>query len=91
MTIIIILVCFVFYQFGGARWMLEKFKIKSLQENEPTPPPRKEQVEPLTDREKLEKVAGYIVQREGHPADTVKYMSDALLMALINDYTSENK
>ena len=92
--IIILLGSFALYKMGFARKLLQAATIENIPR--PTAPtiqfntaPPKE--EHITEREKLESQARIIVSRMGENADTVKYMGDNLLRALINDYTTANK
>lgn len=99
MILIIIITCFIIYKYGFCGWLLDRFIIPGY-ENETTPAPAPVLIsqenapvmdENITDREKLEKQAAVVVAAMGEDARTVKYMSDGLLQALINDYIKYNK
>ena len=64
------------------QWHTEPAPI-SYQAPRQTPPPE------LSHRDRLEMQARIIVKKMGSNPDTVKYMSDKLLQALIIDYINE--
>ena len=73
---------------------LNLFYLPTLHEEKPTyykQPTRKQNPPELSQREKLEIQAKIIVKKMGSNPDTVKYMSDKLLQALIIDYINENR
>lgn len=87
--LIIILVCWMLYKVGAVGCFLNVCKLQ-----EETPDETLETyytAPPITEREQLERQAAVIVTAMGEDARTVKYMSDGLLKALINDYTQANK
>lgn len=57
----------------------------SKQRKKSPPPPV------ITEREKLEMQARFIIKKMGSDPDTVTYMSNGLLQAVINDYIKENR
>lgn len=86
---IISLVCWMLYKVGAVGGFLNACKLQDETPGETlethyTAPP-------ITEREQLERQAAVIVTAMGEDARTVKYMSDGLLKALINDYTQANK
>ena len=99
MILIIIITCFIMYKTGFCGWLLDRFIIPEYDiETTPAPAPVliSQENAPvidknITDREKLEKQAAVVVAAMGEDARTVKYMSDGLLQALINDYIKYNK
>ena len=100
MTIIIIIVgCWFLYKAGVVGLFLDRFKLEEYHTQVETPgtqatttgPKPTQQNDTLTEREKLEKAAAYIVEKSGHNPQSVKYMSVGLLQAVINDYIKENK
>lgn len=82
--IIIIFACFCLYHTGAVKRWLQLFTIPDLGEVQES-----DTVPTLSDREKLEIEARYVVQKQGANPDTVIYMSDELLTALIRDYIKE--
>lgn len=94
-TIILILFsCWVLYKVGFAKRMLQAATLENF------PPVRlpevpQERLTPqpvqLSEREQLESQARIIVSRMGENPDTVKYMGESLLRALITDYTKCNR
>lgn len=89
--ITIIIICWFVYKIGLVTIFLNLFRIEEYQ-TAPTEQARQttaDQVEPLTEREKLERAAAYIVGKQGHNPDSVRYMSIDLLEAVIKDYTNE--
>lgn len=85
--ILIILLSWLMYKKG----VFGKFLNQITEPNEPetiTSPP--EPTAP-TERQRLEMQARIVVSQMGENPDTVVYMGDGLLQALINDYTRENK
>lgn len=80
-TIIIIMVCcWIFYKTGAAGRFLELFKIRSG-----APPDTATQETPPT-RPQLEAHAIYILESRGLSTDYVKYMSNRLLVEIIQEY-----
>ena len=78
--------------YGSGLWarFMNKFK---LEPTPATPPPKtrtatatQENDKTITDREKLEIQARPVVAAMGSNPDTVKYMSEKLLAALVKDY-----
>ena len=84
MTIItIIIACVMLYKSGIIKRFLAAVTIQDAPK-EPQKPPE------LTEREKLENKARFIVKRQGVNDDIVQYMSNGYLQAIINDYINEN-
>lgn len=79
--IFIIIFCFTLYKTGALRALLTRCTLENEKPAgaEPAPPE-------LTDREKLEMQARYIITRQGQNPDTAHYMSEGLLQSIINDY-----
>lgn len=99
MILIIIITCLIMYKTGFCGWFLDRFIIPEY-DTETTPAPAPVLIsqekkpfidENITEREKLEKQAAVVVAAMGEDSRTVKYMSDGLLKALINDYIKYNK
>ena len=92
--IIILLGSFALYKMGFASKLLQAATIENIPR--PTAPtiqfntatPKEEHI---SEREKLEKQARIIVARMGEKPETVKYMGESLLRALITDYTNSNR
>lgn len=101
MIIIITIFSVILYYIGFGKTLLDAFKIKpatrkparkkrthkplqAQQEKQPAPPE-------LSERELLELQARPVIAAMGQNPDTVTYMSEHLLRALINDYIKENK
>lgn len=88
------ILCGCWLLYGSGLWarFMNKFK---LEPTPATPPPKTRATPPqendktITDREKLEIQARPVVAAMGSNPDTVKYMSDKLLAALVKDYTNE--
>lgn len=92
--IIILLGSFALYKMGFASKLLQAATIENIPT--PTAPPIKLNIatpkeEHTTEREKLESQARIIIARMGENPDTVAYMGESLLRALIIDYTNINK
>ena len=92
--IIILLGSFALYKMGFASKLLQAATIENIPR--PTAPPIQfnkatPKEEHITERERLENQARIIVSRMGENPDTVKYMGESLLRALITDYTNCNK
>jgi len=92
--LLIIFSCWVLYKAGFATKMLQAATIENIPR--PTAPTiqlktAKPKEEHITEREKLENQARIIVSRMGENPDTVKYMGESLLRALITDYTNCNR
>lgn len=91
MTILIIVtVCYTLYKSGAAAWFLNKIRLDTEPDHIPktaTAPPTEKQKEIITDREKLEKQAHYILtmQKYEYP-ETTAYMSDTMLLQIINNF-----
>lgn len=85
MLLVIILTSIILYKSGAARFFLNKCKLETepAQMITPEPPPAVE----ISDREKLEKQAHYILtaQKYEYP-ETVQYMSETMLIQIINNY-----
>lgn len=90
---IILLVCFFsfcIYHTGAVKTWL---RLCTINEHTPLPPEKITTPLPpeLTEREQLEINARYVIAKQGQNPDTVKYMSDGLLQALVWDYIKEVK
>lgn len=84
MTIItIIIACIILYKSGIIKRFLAAVTIQDATQETKKPPE-------LSGRERLEMQARFIVKRQGIEPDTVKYMSNGYLQAIINDYIKEN-
>ena len=94
-TILLIIIgSFALYKMGFARKLLQAATIENIPT--PTAPPIQLKTatpkeEHITERERLESQARIIVSRMGENPDTVKYMGESLLRALITDYTNCNR
>ena len=92
--IIILFITIALYKAGFAARMLQAATLENIP---PVRLPEMPQIRltpqpvQLSEREQLEKQARIIVSRMGENPDTVKYMGENLLRALINDYTTANK
>lgn len=88
MTILIIVtVCYTLYKSGVAAWFLNKIRITTEPAPPTAPPPQEKQKESITDREQLEIQARYILtMQEYEYPETTAYMSDTMLLQIINNY-----
>ena len=92
--LIITLFSWIIYKAGCVKWLL---KTAVIQEPEPVKRSSRNQLQKIqeppqiSEREKLEKQARIIVSRMGENPETVKYMGESLLRALITDYTNCNR
>lgn len=78
--IIIMFCCWIIYKTGAAGRFLELFKIRSG-----APPDTAAQETPPT-RQQLEAHAIYILESRGLSTNNVKYMTDKLLIEIIQEY-----
>lgn len=87
MLIIIILTSIILYKTGAARLFLNKCKLETEPAQMITPAPPPPPVPDISEREKLEKQAHYILtsQKYEYP-ETVQYMSETMLIQIINNY-----
>lgn len=82
--IIILVFILIFYKVGGIKKTLE---LVTIPEIPPTAAKHQEtEKREISHRERLEIDARYVIIRQGQNPDTVKYMSDGLLQAIITDY-----
>lgn len=86
---LVIFASFCLYHTGAVKRWLQLFAIPDFKEC--GPPEEVETVPEMSPRERLELEARYVVQKQGANPDTVIYMSDELLTALIRDYIKETK
>lgn len=96
MTAIIIILfgVLILYKAGFARKMIQAATLENIPPvRVPELPQIRLKPEPvqLSEREKLERQARIIVARMGENPDTVTYMGENLLRALIIDYSNTNK
>lgn len=85
MILIILITCLVLYKSGLIARLLDSFRLEAEPATVTTAeaPPQNE----ITDREKLEKQAHYILTAQGYDyPETVQYMSETMLIQIINQF-----
>ena len=84
MILLIILTCFILYKVGAVGGFLNRCRL------EPEPIRTTATAQPqedITEREKLERQAHYILTAQDYEyPETVAYMSETMLMQIINNY-----
>jgi hypothetical protein len=88
--ILIILFCWLLHRKGTFDKLLTACELDDMEQIERSQKTETEN-HPPTERQRLEMQARIVVSQIGENPDTVVYMGDGLLQALINDYTRENK
>ena len=80
----IIILCYFLYKSGAVKNLLNLFLVAEATQPRRQPGP---EPEPITEREKLEKQAHYILTLQGYTyPETVKYMGDDMLINIIREY-----
>jgi hypothetical protein len=81
-VLLLIIACFALYRSGALAKFLKSCKLEeTATETTPAPP------EVITDRDRLETDASYILSKQGITTpDTVRTMSDEMLIHIIREY-----
>lgn len=91
--ILVFLICWLLHRKGTFDKLLTACELDDMEQIEVSERSQETETEspPPTERQRLEMQARIVVAQMGENPDTVVYMGDGLLQALINDYTRENK